>query len=161
MERTRGRARQQCSVVISRSKMDISYLLNPTSLPSATSSSASSSSSQLKRARRFPCEQCGYIFGMRSNLKRHILTVHEEQRRYACKFCNKAFGLKQNLTTHVRVKHEKARPFRCEICMAAFGYKQVLVNHRRNIHGEKRGVVGGTANGKRHRTIRKPIARLS
>lgn len=91
--------------------------------------------------RLFPCGQCGFVFGMRSNLKRHISTVHEDRRGFRCGICAASFGLKQNLVTHVRVKHERRRPFACETCGLTFGYKQVLQNHVRNIHanGGKRG----------------------
>lgn len=87
------------------------------------------------KEKKFECELCGFGFGMRSNLKRHVMTVHEDRREWRCDICGAAFGLKQNLGTHVRVKHEKKRPFACEVCGACFGYKQVLQNHRRNIHG--------------------------
>lgn len=87
------------------------------------------------KERRFVCEKCGGGFGMRSNLKRHIATVHENKRVFRCELCDAAFGLKQNLCTHVRVKHMKVRPFKCEVCAQRFGYKQVLQNHRRSIHG--------------------------
>jgi hypothetical protein len=87
--------------------------------------------------RCFPCQQCGFIFGMRSNLKRHILTVHEDRRIFGCDLCSASFGLKQNLVTHVRVKHERRRPFSCIICGLTFGYKQVLQNHVRNIHDKR------------------------
>ena len=87
-----------------------------------------------ERKRSFVCSKCGFSFGMRSNLKRHILTVHEDRRTFECPFCISTFGLKQNLTIHIRVKHQKKRPFACDICGNSFGYKQVLQNHRRNIH---------------------------
>lgn len=87
------------------------------------------------KSKKFSCERCGAGFGMKSNLKRHVMTVHEDRRGYQCKICGAAFGLKQNLVTHIRVKHERRRPFQCNICGISFGYKQVLQNHRRNIHG--------------------------
>lgn len=87
-----------------------------------------------KVERRYMCDRCGFAFGMKSNLKRHVATVHEDRRLFRCKMCESAFGLKQNLTTHVRVKHEKRRPFVCGVCGLAFGYKQVLQNHQRSIH---------------------------
>ena len=90
---------------------------------------------KLKKERRFVCRECGFAFGMRSNLKRHVMTVHEDRRHFRCSICGAAFGLKQNLLTHVRVKHERSRPFACDVCGVCFGYKQVLQNHRRNIHG--------------------------
>lgn len=88
------------------------------------------------KEKKFECELCGFAFGMKSNLKRHIMTVHEDRRLWRCNICGASFGLKQNLGTHVRVKHEKRRPFACDTCGVSFGYKQVLQNHRRNIHGK-------------------------
>lgn len=98
-------------------------------------SEAKAASSTSSKERKFRCEQCGSSFGMKSNLKRHVMTVHEDRRGHQCQICGAAFGLKQNLATHIRVKHEKMRPFQCDACGANFGYKQVLQNHRRNIHG--------------------------
>lgn len=98
----------------------------------ASSSSVSSSS---QKEKKFECDICGFAFGMKSNLKRHVMTVHEDRRGWHCNICGASFGLKQNLGTHVRVKHEKKRPFTCDACGVSFGYKQVLQNHRRNIHG--------------------------
>lgn len=89
------------------------------------------------KKRSFPCPQCGFVFKMRSNLKRHIATVHEDRRSFVCDICQTSFGLKQNLVTHVRVKHERSRPFACDICGMTFGYKQVLQNHVRNIHSRR------------------------
>lgn len=94
------------------------------------------SNRRMKKAKRFKCESCGSAFSMRSNLRRHVKTVHEDRRGWRCDICGAAFGLKQNLCTHVRVKHEKLRPFTCDACGGTFGYKQVLQNHRRSIHGK-------------------------
>lgn len=91
------------------------------------------------KKRVFPCPQCGFVFKMRSNLKRHISTVHEDRRTFVCDICQMSFGLKQNLVTHVRVKHERSRPFVCDKCGMTFGYKQVLQNHVRNIHTRRNG----------------------
>lgn len=101
----------------------------------ASKGSSSWDKSEKKKQRKYECSQCGFCFGMRSNLKRHVMTVHEDRREFRCRFCDAAFGLKQNLVTHIRVKHERKRPFVCEVCSYSFGYKQVLQNHRRNIHG--------------------------
>ncbi len=75
-------------------------------------SNAAGTRSSFSKRKTFPCEQCGFLFGMRSNLKRHVLTVHEDRRTFTCPICNSAFGLKQNLATHIRVKHEKTTSLR-------------------------------------------------
>lgn len=107
----------------------------PRSITKTGAAKSSSKDKSEEDKRRFSCEICGFAFAMRSNLKRHIVTVHEEQRQFKCELCGSAFGLKQNLATHVRVKHEKSRPYGCEVCGQRFGYKQVLQNHQKNIHG--------------------------
>lgn len=128
--------------VMCGSIMDINYVQRGTSQTLERTRSTDKHSLENKKSspsaskeKKFQCEQCGAIFGMKSNLKRHVLTVHEDRRGHQCQICGAAFGLKQNLATHVRVKHEKMRPFQCDACGANFGYKQVLQNHRRNIHG--------------------------
>jgi hypothetical protein len=102
--------------------------------PAPSAQGASIAGVMIGNRRSFPCGECGFVFGMRSNLKRHILTVHEDKRIFRCALCQASFGLKQNLVTHVRVKHERRRPFACPVCRLTFGYKQVLQNHIRNIH---------------------------
>lgn len=92
----------------------------------------SSSSNSVKT---YQCKICGTSFAIKSNLKRHISTVHEDRRQYMCRICGMSFGLKQNLDTHIQAKHEKKRPYHCDLCGSRFGYKHVLQNHSRNIHG--------------------------
>eukprot|EP00172_Hildenbrandia_rubra_P000725 Plantae.Rhodophyta-Hildenbrandia_rubra.ctg13992.p2 GENE.Plantae.Rhodophyta-Hildenbrandia_rubra.ctg13992~~Plantae.Rhodophyta-Hildenbrandia_rubra.ctg13992.p2 ORF type:complete len:206 (+),score=32.22 Plantae.Rhodophyta-Hildenbrandia_rubra.ctg13992:912-1529(+) len=102
------------------------------SLPPLPPPSKSASSSS--KPRRYACKRCPSKFAIRSNLKRHVKTVHFDIRAYECCVCHATFGLKHNLRTHVRAKHERRRPFACEDCGATFGYRQVLNNHRMNIH---------------------------
>jgi KRAB domain-containing zinc finger protein len=54
----------------------------------------------------FACTQCDKMFGLKSNLKRHMRT-HSGKNPYPCKTCGEEFSLKGNLKTHMKV-HKKA-----------------------------------------------------
>jgi Zinc finger, C2H2 type len=98
--------------------------------------SANAAAGPANKKKGYACGVCGFVFGMKSNLTRHVSTVHLSRRAWTCGTCGASFGLKQNLETHVRARHERRRPFACCECGLAFGYKQVLQNHVRHIHGK-------------------------
>ena len=50
------------------------------------------------------CEVCGKHFSKKSNLTRHVMSVHENK-RYQCPVCNKQFKRRYLLTSHVKL-HE-------------------------------------------------------
>ena len=108
----------------------VSSIAPPSPLPQHLPPQKPSSIKKTK-PRRFACPKCPSRFAIRSNLKRHLNTVHFDIRAFRCEVCHAAFGLKHNLRTHIRAKHERKRPFECEDCGANFGYKQVLKNHKK------------------------------
>ena len=60
---------------------------------------------------------------MKSNLNKHVSTVHEGIKPFQCDICNACFGQKDNLNNHIAIVHEGIKQFKCDICHAGFGRK--------------------------------------
>ena len=80
------------------------------------------------------CCRCGAMFHERSDLKRHVTSVHTEEKKLSCSTCNRKFKLQEKLTTHMR-RHLNPRPHKCNICRCAYSQKRSLTKHRAEIHG--------------------------
>merc|ERR1719509_502028 len=50
------------------------------------------------------CEQCDKLFSSKTNLKRHIISVHEKV-RFTCDFCDYTLSDKSHMTRHIRKNH--------------------------------------------------------
>ena len=53
---------------------------------------------------------------------------------HMCLYCTDAFGNKSNLTRHVRTVHEKRRDHVCPHCQQAFSRAGHLRQHIQNVH---------------------------
>lgn len=84
------------------------------------------------------CHLCGQIFARKSNLFKHLRSVHEETRRFACNQCSFKFKRQDHLIKHIRSVHSKVRKFSCDICGIGFAEKFNRDKHRRSIHETKR-----------------------
>merc|ERR1712150_434461 len=51
------------------------------------------------------CKQCGYSSSDKSNLRRHIKSVHKKIKNYECEKCENAFSQKVHLEKHIKTKH--------------------------------------------------------
>lgn len=71
-----------------------------------------------RRAKVHPCPLCDAAFASRSDVTRHVTTVHERRRQWPCEHPGCKFtGLqKGHLTTHVAAVHHAARPYVCTEC---------------------------------------------
>lgn len=55
-----------------------------------------------------PYAACGKAFGQLSNVKQHIVEVHEQKKPFACVHCLKAFGKRYNRDNHEKTcRHKK------------------------------------------------------
>lgn len=89
------------------------------------------------------CHLCGQHFARRSNLFKHLRSVHEEVRRFACSSCSFKFKRQDHLLKHTRSVHNKVRKFQCEICGIGFAEKFNRDKHTKSIHGTKRAFQCG------------------
>ena len=91
-----------------------------------------------KGMENFKCGIGSANFGLKSNLKKHVETVHDGKKQFRCDICNATFGQKQHLNRHVATVHEGKKQFRCDICNANFGYKSDLKKHVSTVHEGKK-----------------------
>lgn len=84
------------------------------------------------------CHLCRQRFARRSNLFKHLRSVHEEVRRFACTACPFKFKRQDHLLKHTRSVHAKVRKFSCDICGIGFAEKFNRDKHTRSIHHTKR-----------------------
>lgn len=84
------------------------------------------------------CNKCRQRFARRSNLFKHLRSVHEEIRRFACTSCDLKFKRQDHLLKHTRSVHAKIRKFSCDICGIGFAEKFNRDKHRKSIHHTKR-----------------------
>ena len=88
------------------------------------------------------CNECGAAFYWKSNLNRHIESVHEERKSFKCADCGKAFSHKHTLNGHIESVHEGKKPFKCNICDASFTSKMSFLSA---VHEVKMAVDRRTA----------------
>ena len=89
--------------------------------------------SKSRRAEKLKCEQCSYETAQRSNLKRHVQSIHENIRTHTCKMCGYATSVIENLVKHKEVVH-KVQFLKCSLCPYATPHKVNLVNHIEGVH---------------------------
>ena len=64
-----------------------------------------------------------------SNLKEHIIGVHENKKDVKCDQCEKSFNYKRLLTKHKNTVHSDETRFRCNACEKSFKYAGSLKDH--------------------------------
>lgn len=122
-------------------KMDLNYLLSPSSKPNALARRGTNRSSQ-----NHSTSASGSSHGRRANPSKSSSTHHHNDkskkekpsssqkstvatRPHVCHQCDKPFYKQEQLKRHVRLVHENWRPFKCLFCEVTFGTKQNLHVH--------------------------------
>ena len=82
----------------------------------------------------FKCNQCENSFSSESNLKKHVLAVHDKLKPFKCSLCSFKCSQKYHLNKHILAVHEKLKPFKCPHCERSFSMKCNLIIHARVIH---------------------------
>ena len=84
------------------------------------------------------CELCDYTCSLKSNLKRHILSVHEGNKPFKCDICDYSCSQKSSMNQHVLSVHEGNKLFKCNICGYKFSQKGKMNQHVALVHNEKK-----------------------
>ena len=81
------------------------------------------------------CPDCSYACPLPSDLKRHILRVHEGEKPIKCTWpgCEKTFSQRGNMKVHHR-QHTGEKPFACDKCDKCFKAQGELKQHTLSIH---------------------------
>lgn len=126
------------------------------SFPSSASNLVDLQNTVIAGRKLFPCPQCRYTTDRRNNLKRHLLTMHQQSSKlleccgivfgtkaslrehsmifhshgYVCLYCGRRFCRKALLKRHLSV-HNGKKDFRCHLCDYATSHKSNLERHRK------------------------------
>ena len=94
---------------------------------------------------KFMCNNCGKQFMGQENLRRHILTKHDnlqktnhiqsshEGVKYACNKCDYQAGQQSHLKSHIQSKHEDVK-YACNQCDYQAAQKGNLATHIQKKH---------------------------
>ena len=78
---------------------------------------------------------------MLSNLKKHVITVHEKKKMAKCDICNKAFSTKGNRDSHIKKKHsgdpdkQMDKTHFCKLCQKVVPYGHKAEAHKPDANG--------------------------
>jgi len=101
--------------------------------------------------KKFPCHICSKVFQKKSDVNRHVLSVHEGKKPFKCDSCDKCFSQKHHLNEHVKQVHEERkreqhydssqffpsyiqRKIQCLTCFELFRTQQNLKDHFASAH---------------------------
>jgi uncharacterized C2H2 Zn-finger protein len=91
---------------------------------------------------RYECIQCGRLFSVSCNARRHVRVVHFGERLYACQLCQKLFSSKTDGLIHEKTcmgrkirKIEGSPPtFECKMCSSRYTDLQSAWFHAKKMH---------------------------
>ncbi|XP_011502141.1 PREDICTED: zinc finger protein 845-like [Ceratosolen solmsi marchali] len=89
----------------------------------------------------YRCEHCQSTFRLRSQLREHIMEVHESLPRYVCAECENVFKCRQSLREHLVRKHTEGFRFACAACGSKFKVKSDMYMHVQTVHNDEREAV--------------------
>ena len=75
------------------------------------------------------CDFCDKSFSDKSNLNKHVTTVHEEKKTFKCKICDAGFVSEGDLNRLLASVHE-GRRVQCNFCSSFTKKKQFKKSYR-------------------------------
>ena len=60
----------------------------------------------MKEKKTFKCDICDYNFSLRTDMKRHMASVHEGVKPFKCDICDYSCSEKGSMKRHVASVHE-------------------------------------------------------
>ena len=84
----------------------------------------------IENKKKVQCPVCKNLFSNKSNLKTHILSIHDKILPYKCPYseCTKKYSSKSRLNVHIRT-HTGVKPYKCKICNKSFNDNGNLKAH--------------------------------
>ncbi|XP_035790748.1 zinc finger protein 716-like [Anopheles albimanus] len=80
------------------------------------------------------CPHCPVQMANRTNLVRHVHTVHEKVVIKSCEPCGKGFTTQNAYKSHMRTHHNIGEQYQCEICLRIFNHASSRLQHMKQIH---------------------------
>ena len=83
-----------------------------------------------KLKKKVQCPICENFFSNKSNLKTHILSIHNKILPFKCPYenCEKKYSSNIRLNVHIRT-HKGEKPYKCKICLKSFNENGNLKAH--------------------------------
>ncbi|KAF2887295.1 hypothetical protein ILUMI_18878 [Ignelater luminosus] len=82
------------------------------------------------------CNLCDFKTALRTNLKKHKLSVHVTERKFECELCPYRAKVRDGLKRHMDKTHNKGGYFTCNVCDYKTEFKHNLIEHAKSHTGE-------------------------
>lgn len=85
---------------------------------------------------KYKCTQCDYKSADKSNLNKHIKTVHDNVKDIKCTQCDFKCSIKSDLNRHIKAVHDKLKDIECTQCDFKCSTKGSLKIHIKAVHNK-------------------------
>ncbi|CAD7079290.1 unnamed protein product [Hermetia illucens] len=79
---------------------------------------------------KFQCMKCDKSFAMKTTLKNHLISKHQDIKVFSCELCPRKFALATYLKSHMAVhKRQRMKAFKCDQCPKSFVTRNAAKHH--------------------------------